>query len=93
MKAKHADAVKKFTDIPNIGPAMVKDFELLGIKTPLQLKNKNGYSLHRKLCKITGFIHDPCVIDTFLAAIDFMNGAPAKPWWKYTEQRKKFLKS
>ena len=31
---------------------------------------------------------DPCVLDTLMAATDFMRGAPAAPWWKYTAERK-----
>lgn len=68
MKAETASQVKKFIDIPNIGPAMVKDFAVLGIKTKSN--------------------QDPCVLDTFIAAVDFMHGAPARPWWYYTKERK-----
>jgi DNA transformation protein len=32
--------------------------------------------------------HDPCVLDTFLAAKDFMTGGPAQPWWNFTPVRK-----
>jgi hypothetical protein len=28
------------------------------------------------------------VLDTFLAAVDFMRGAEPRPWWAYTAQRK-----
>jgi hypothetical protein len=28
------------------------------------------------------------VLDTFMAATDFMAGAAPAPWWKYTAQRK-----
>ncbi len=35
--------------------------------------------------------HDPCVIDVFIAAVRFMGGEPAKPWWKYTPERKQTL--
>lgn len=31
--------------------------------------------------------HDLCVLDTFLAAKDFMNGGPAQPWWHFTPLR------
>ena len=40
------------------------------------------------LCEATGQRQDPCVLDTFMAATDFMRGAPAAPWWHYTPQRK-----
>ncbi len=85
-------SIQKLTDIPNIGPAMADDFRLLGIISPEQLKQQNGYDLYNKLCRKTKTRHDPCVIDTFLAAVDFMNGAPKRPWWHYTKQRKADLK-
>ena len=45
-------------------------------------------ALYRRLCEATGQRQDPCVLDTFMAATDFMRGAPAAPWWKYTAERK-----
>lgn len=88
MKAKSAPEVKRLTDIPNIGPAMVRDLELVGVHDPKGLVGKDAYELYQKLCKVTGVRHDPCVLDTFLAAVDFMNGALAQPWWVYTKERK-----
>jgi hypothetical protein len=29
------------------------------------------------------------VLDTFIAACEFMRGAPPTPWWHYTAQRKR----
>jgi hypothetical protein len=89
MKAKTALEAMKLEDIPNVGPSMVADFQLLGITQPKQLKGKQAITLYKKLCSVTGVRHDPCVLDTFLAVTDFMNGAPAKPWWAYTKDRKK----
>ncbi len=88
MKAKTAKEVKKFQDIPNIGPAMVRDFLALGLKTPADLKKKDPLELYNTMCRISGTRQDPCVLDTYMAAIDFMNGASAKPWWQYTRRRK-----
>lgn len=88
MKATHVRDVKKFTDIPNIGPAMEKDFRVLGITSPDELAGKDPYALYLAIGRITGYRHDPCVLDTYIAAIDFMNGAKAKPWWNYTKARK-----
>jgi len=89
MKANVADAVKKFTDIPNVGPRIAADFVLLGFKTPVELKGKDAFALYKKLCKVSGSRQDPCVLDTFLAVTDFMNGAPSRPWWFYTAERKR----
>jgi hypothetical protein len=89
MKAKNAKEVKKLQDIPNVGPAMVRDFIQLGIKDPKDLKTKDAFKLYKKMCQISGTRQDPCVLDTYIAVIDFMNGAPARPWFYYTKSRKK----
>lgn len=89
MKAKYSKDVKKFQDIPNVGPRIENDFKKMGIKKPQDLKNKTGLGLYKKICDITKTRHDPCVLDTYLAVVDFMNGAPPTPWWFYTLERKK----
>lgn len=34
---------------------------------------------------------DPCLLDTILAAVRFIGGEEAKPWWAYTKERKREL--
>lgn len=89
MKAKTVSEVKKFQDIPNVGPAMARDLVLLGLKEPKDLKNKDAFNLYKKMCRVSGTRQDPCVLDTYIAVVDFMNGAPARPWWSYTKKRKR----
>lgn len=88
-KATHATEVKKFTDIPNVGKAMERDFLFLGLKSPADLEKQDGYKLYQRMCKKSEVRQDPCVLDTYLAVVDFMNGAPVRPWWWYTADRKK----
>lgn len=90
-KAAVAAQAIHLQQIPNIGPAMVEDFHLLGIRQCSDLIGKNPYVLYERLCKLTAKRHDPCVIDTFISAVRFMEGAPALPWWAYTEERKQTL--
>ena len=87
-KATKATEVKKFTDIPNVGTAMERDFLFLGLTTLADLKKQDAYKLYQKMCKKNGTRQDPCVLDTYLAVVDFMNGAPARPWYWYTTRRK-----
>lgn len=89
MKATNASQVQKLTDIPNVGPRVAHDFNCIGIQHPKELRGKNPYTLYTKLCAVTKTRHDPCLLDTFMAAVDFMNGAPMRPWWYYTKARKK----
>ena len=88
VKAKTASQAQKLTDIPNIGPRIADDFRLLRILKPSDLKGKDPVRLYERLNQVTGQRHDPCVLDTFMAAVEFMNGGPAKPWWAFTDQRK-----
>jgi hypothetical protein len=88
MKASTAAEAQHFEDLPNIGPAMAKDFRLLGFEKPKELAGKDPYALYDELCERTGARHDPCVIDVFISAVRFMEGAPPLPWWSYTAERK-----
>jgi Pathogenicity locus len=74
--------------LPNIGPSLAGDLRLIGIRHPQELKGRDPFVLYQTLCAKTGRRHDPCVLDTFMAATDFMRGAAPSPWWHYTAQRK-----
>ena len=89
MKNPDRETVSRLEDLPNIGPAMADTLRLLGIRSPQQLKGKNGYQMYRDLCTRTGKVHDPCVIDVFLAVVSFMEGAKPLPWYHFTQERKK----
>ena len=89
MKAKHASEAKRFQDIPNVGPRMEEDFLQLGFKNPSDLKGQDALALYQEMCRLTGTRHDPCVLDTYMAVIDFMNGASARPWHAYTAERRR----
>jgi hypothetical protein len=83
--------VTTLEDLPNIGPAVAADFVRLGIRAPRELAGRDPYALYDELNRVTGARHDPCLLDTFISAVRFMDGAPARPWWKYTAERKRTL--
>jgi hypothetical protein len=87
-KASEATQCEALEQIPNIGPALADDLRRIGVRHPRELANKDAFVLYQQLCAATGQRHDPCVLDTFMAATDFMRGAPAVPWWHYTAHRK-----
>jgi hypothetical protein len=96
MKRKSSErptgrAVIRLEDIPNVGPAIAGDLRRLGITSPAQLPGRDPYGMYDDLCRITGQRHDPCLLDTFIAAVRYMEGEPKKPWWKYTGGRKREL--
>ncbi len=87
-KASTPGDCRLLEQLPNIGPSMADDLRLIGVRHPQDLKNRDPFVLYRSLCEKTGRRQDPCVLDTFMAATDFMQGAAPSPWWHYTAQRK-----
>jgi hypothetical protein len=83
--------VARLEDIPNVGPAVAGDLRRLGITSPGELHGRDPYAMYDDLCRLTGQRHDPCLLDTFIAAVRYMAGEPKKPWWKYTAERKREL--
>ena len=90
-KAANATAAMRLEDIPNIGPSIADDLRALDIFEPAQLVGKDPYELYRQMNAISGVVHDPCLCDTFIAAVRFMEGGPARPWWYFTGERKQRL--
>ena len=88
MEARTTALDQKISDIPNIGKQMTAALLLLGISSPAELRTQDQMDLYVRLGRIKGVRQDLCVLDTFMAAIDFCNGAVGQPWWKYTAQRK-----
>jgi len=87
-KASSAAECEVLEQLPNIGPSLAADLRQIGVDHPRDLRGKDAFVLYQKLCAAKGQRQDPCVLDTFMAATDFMHGAPAAAWWHYTAQRK-----
>jgi Pathogenicity locus len=83
---------RRIEDLVSIGPAMVRDFEMLGVHSVAQLARRNPEKLYEKLCEVTGQSQDVCVLDTFRAAVAQARN-PQLPieqtqWWYWSRQRK-----
>jgi hypothetical protein len=76
------------TDIPNVGPAVARMLERLGISSIDDLRAQDGQELYDRLGGLDGQAPDPCVLDTFRAVVDYANGGPERPWWEYSRERK-----
>ena len=79
----------KLEDIPNVGPSIARDLRRLGIMAGPDLVGRDPWALYREFCELTRTRQDPCLLDTFISAVRYMEGAPARPWWKYTAERKR----
>ena len=91
MKTVSRVEITDLEKIPNVGPAIAANMRLIDVSSPQDLLGKDPYTMYDDLCHTTGVRHDPCVIDVFIAAVRFMAGEPAEPWWKYTPERKRTL--
>jgi len=85
--------VRSLTDLPNIGPAMARDLEFIGILKPEHLKGRDPVELYETLCRKSGTRQDPCVLDVFISVTRFISGEKPKPWWAYTQERKRKIMS
>jgi len=88
-----AKAVRQLADLISIGPAMLRDFELLGIRSVTQLAKQDPRKLYEKLGRAAGQHQDICVLDVFCAAVAQARNprldAEKCQWWWWSEQRKK----
>jgi len=89
MKNPDRETVTRLDELPNIGKAMSRDLQLIGINHPKMLIGKKPFELYQALCTRSGKTIDPCVIDIFMSVIHFMEGGDPLPWWSFTEKRKK----
>lgn len=84
---------RQLGDLISIGPAMLRDLELLGIRTVGQLARQEPLRMYEKLSRKRGERQDPCVLDTFCAAVAQARNprlaADKCEWWWWSRKRKK----
>jgi hypothetical protein len=83
---------RRIKDLVSVGPAMVRDFEMLGIGSVSELARRNPEKLYEKLCEVSGQAQDICCLDVFRAAVAQASN-PRLPleqaqWWYWSRQRK-----
>jgi hypothetical protein len=84
---------KQLRDLVSIGPAMLRDFERLGVRSVSELARRNPEKLYEQLCAVTGQAQDICVLDVFRAAVaqarDPKLPAARRNWWYWSRLRKR----
>jgi len=75
------------TAIPNVGPAVAAALERVGITEPNDLCGRDPQELFDRFGELDGRPHDPCLLDTFVAAVSFAEEGPARPWWELSRER------
>jgi hypothetical protein len=85
-------AKRQLGNLISIGPAMLRDFEALGIRSVAQLARQNPKRMYERFSRFTGQRQDPCVLDTFCAAVAQARNRrlPAEQcqWWYWSRKRK-----
>ena len=83
---------RQLRDLVSIGPAMLKDFELLGISSVVQLRRRSPQRMYEELCRLRGQRLDPCCLDVFVAAVaqakDPQLPIEQRQWWYWSKVRK-----
>lgn len=83
---------RQLGDLISIGPAMLRDFEQLEIRSVAQLARQNPERMYDRLSHLAGQRQDPCVLDTFCAAVAQARNPrlPAEKcqWWYWSRKRK-----
>jgi nucleotidyltransferase/DNA polymerase involved in DNA repair len=83
---------RRLGDLISIGSAMLRDFELLGIRSVAQLARQNPQRMYEKLGRVAGQHQDICVLDVFCAAVAQARNSrlPAEQcqWWYWSDKRK-----
>lgn len=92
VKNLDRETISQLEELPNVGKAIAYRLRLIGINHPKELTGKDPFKLYYELCTTTGERHDPCVIDTFLSIVHFMESGEPLPWWAFTDERKEILK-
>ena len=84
---------RELSDLVSVGPATVRDFERLGVRTVAELARRNPEKLYEQLCEVTGQAHDICCLDVFRAAVAQARNpklpAQQRQWWYWSRVRKR----
>lgn len=91
-----AGKARELGDLISIGPAMLRDFELLRIRSVAQLAKQDPKKIYEKLGRVAKQHQDICVLDTFSAAVAQASNPRLRAekcrWWWWSEKRKKAYK-
>jgi hypothetical protein len=83
---------RRLKDLVSVGPAILHDLELLGIRNGAQLARQKPTKLYENLCRVTGQRQDICCLDVFSAAVAQARNpllpAEQRQWWYWSRLRK-----
>ena len=82
---------RQLRDLDSIGPAMLRDFEVLGIRSVEDLARRRPQTMYEQLVARRG-PQDICVLDVFCCAVAQAKNprlpAARRNWWDWSRLRK-----
>jgi nucleotidyltransferase/DNA polymerase involved in DNA repair len=78
---------RELQDLLSVGPATLRDFDRLGIRSVAQLATQNPQALYDKFTRLSGRSHDICLLDVFRSAVAQARNPRLRPeqcqwcWW------------
>jgi Pathogenicity locus len=83
---------RRMQDLTSVGPAMLRDFEMLGIHSVAQLAKRDPHRMYEAVCERRGRAVDICCLDVYQAAVaqarDPRLPAERCQWWYWSRLRK-----
>ena len=86
--AEREEAKARLQQILNVGPKIAGTLLKLGVRSLEDAAGRDPDEMYYELGTIGAKRHDPCVRDVFAAVVSYAEGGPARPWWKFTPERK-----
>jgi hypothetical protein len=84
---------RELADLDSVGPAMLRDFDRLGVRSVAELARRKPEKLYEQLCAVTRRAQDICVLDVFRCAVAQARNprlpAAQRNWWYWSRQRLK----
>lgn len=83
---------RSLAELDSVGPAMLRDFRMLGIRSVAELSRRNPEKMYEDLCRKTGKPVDICCLDVFRAAVAQARNprlpGEQRQWWYWSRRRK-----
>ena len=84
---------RELKDLISVGPATLRDFDRLGIRSVTKLATQNPQALYDNFNRLCGQSHDICLLDVFCSAVAQARNPRLRPeqcqWWWWSKERKR----
>lgn len=84
--------MRQLKDLTGVGPATLRNFEELSLRSVSQLARCDARELYERLCELKGTRVDICCLDVFRAAVAQARNPGLPPeqrqWWYWSRVRK-----